>query len=164
MRILKKNLLIAALVLCGILCIAFIRGKQTAEQLPEESLSTSAEETLSFDEQSTTSTEAEEYTLQEPSVPAEETEPVIDETYDFTLCFAGDVNFDETYAPMQYYRIRENNLSDCISEDLMTVMQNADIMWLNNEFTYTAWFTSPRKSLHLPCRPFHGLAFRRTRS
>lgn len=138
MRILKKNLLIAALVLCGILCIAFIRGKQTAEQLPEESLSTSAEETLSFDEQSTTSTEAEEYTLQEPSVPAEETEPVIDETYDFTLCFAGDVNFDETYAPMQYYRIRENNLSDCISEDLMTVMQNADIMWLNNEFTYTA--------------------------
>lgn len=64
--------------------------------------------------------------------------PVIDKhSYDFTLCFAGDVNFDENYFPMQYYNDCENGIKDCISADLIQTMQDADIMCLNNEFTYS---------------------------
>lgn len=57
--------------------------------------------------------------------------------YDFTLCFAGDVNFDDTYFPMQHMDQQANGLSDCISEDLLQTMRAADVMCLNNEFTYT---------------------------
>lgn len=58
--------------------------------------------------------------------------------YDFTLCFAGDVNFDENYFPIQYYNQCENGITDCISGDLITTMQTADVMCLNNEFTYSS--------------------------
>lgn len=57
--------------------------------------------------------------------------------YDFTVCFAGDVNFDDTYFPIQYMDKQENGLKDCISEDLLKTMQSADLMCLNNEFTYS---------------------------
>lgn len=68
----------------------------------------------------------------------ESEEPVVDKhSYDFTLCFAGDVNFDENYFPIQYYKDCENGIKDCISADLIQTMQDADIMCLNNEFTYS---------------------------
>lgn len=57
--------------------------------------------------------------------------------YDFTLCFAGDVNFDDTYFPIQHMDTQENGIKDCISDDLIQAMQDADIMCLNNEFTYS---------------------------
>lgn len=68
----------------------------------------------------------------------ESEEPIVDKhSYDFTLCFAGDVNFDENYFPIQYYKDCENGIKDCISADLIQTMQDADIMCLNNEFTYS---------------------------
>ena len=68
----------------------------------------------------------------------ESEDPIVDKhSYDFTLCFAGDVNFDENYFPIQYYKDCENGIKDCISADLIQTMQDADIMCLNNEFTYS---------------------------
>ena len=64
-----------------------------------------------------------------------ETEP--EGKYDFTVCFAGDVNFDDTYFPIQHMDKQENGLEDCISADLLKIMQDADLMCLNNEFTYS---------------------------
>lgn len=57
--------------------------------------------------------------------------------YDFTLTFAGDINFDEDWYTMKYYNSVENGIHDCISPELMQIMQDADIMCINNEFTYS---------------------------
>lgn len=57
--------------------------------------------------------------------------------YDFTLCFAGDINLDENWATTEYLDTCGNGILDCISPELVEEMQNADIMWLNNEFTYS---------------------------
>ncbi len=57
--------------------------------------------------------------------------------YDFTVCFAGDINLDENWCTTQYMSWQENGIRDCIDETLITYMQDADIMCLNNEFTYS---------------------------
>src|SRR5699024_1774357 len=56
--------------------------------------------------------------------------------YDFVLTFAGDINFDENWSTMQHYNIVENGIYDCISPELIKMMNDADIMCINNEFTY----------------------------
>src|SRR5690554_3593985 len=57
--------------------------------------------------------------------------------FDFVLSFAGDINFDENWATMKYYNTAENGIYDCISPELIELMKEADIMCLNNEFTYS---------------------------
>lgn len=57
--------------------------------------------------------------------------------YDFTLCFAGDINLGEGWATTEYLDTCENGILGCISPELVETMQSADIMWLNNEFTYS---------------------------
>jgi len=57
--------------------------------------------------------------------------------YDFVLTFAGDINFDEDWSTMQYYNKVTNGIYDCISPELIQMMKDADIMCINNEFTYS---------------------------
>lgn len=57
--------------------------------------------------------------------------------YDFTVCFAGDINLDESWCTTQYLDSCENGIYDCISPELIDFMNAADIMCLNNEFTYS---------------------------
>ncbi len=57
--------------------------------------------------------------------------------YDFTICFAGDINLDENWGTTRFLDTQENGIYDCISEELAETMQSADIMCLNNEFTYS---------------------------
>ncbi len=54
--------------------------------------------------------------------------------YDFTLAFAGDVNFAENWNTMEYFEQQENGIYDCIDEQLIGMMQDADLMCLNMEF------------------------------
>lgn len=68
---------------------------------------------------------------------AAEPETEKSEAYDFTVCFAGDINLDEDWSTTQYLDACENGIYDCISEELIAEMQAADIMCLNNEFTYS---------------------------
>ena len=87
-------------------------------------------------------------------VTAESSEPLIeqiapDETsdaleeqppanpYHCTICFAGDINLDENWCTTQFLNQQENGIYDCISEELIEHMQQADVMCLNNEFTYS---------------------------
>lgn len=58
-------------------------------------------------------------------------------SYDFVLAFAGDINFDEDWSTMMYYDTAANGIYDCISPELIQMMQDADIMCINNEFTYS---------------------------
>ena len=60
-----------------------------------------------------------------------------DTSFDFTICFAGDINLDENWGTTQFMDMQENGIYDCISPELVQAMQTADIMCLNNEFTYS---------------------------
>lgn len=54
-----------------------------------------------------------------------------------TLSFAGDISFAEGYANMVNYHNRGNDITQCIMPDLIERMDSADIMMINNEFTYS---------------------------
>ena len=86
--------------------------------------------------------EAQEVAIAEdfiPESPAPEiiTEEQDDTGFDFTVCFAGDINLDENWCTTQYMSAQPNGIYDCISEELVGFMKGADIMCLNNEFSYS---------------------------
>lgn len=54
-----------------------------------------------------------------------------------TLCFTGDILFDDEYAIMANLKNRGGAIADGISTDLLEQMQQADILVVNNEFPYT---------------------------
>jgi poly-gamma-glutamate synthesis protein (capsule biosynthesis protein) len=53
------------------------------------------------------------------------------------LLFAGDTLFDSGYAITATLLQRGGTMDKAFSADLLELMQNADVMMLNNEFTYT---------------------------
>ncbi|MCR4588289.1 MAG: CapA family protein [Lachnospiraceae bacterium] len=57
--------------------------------------------------------------------------------YDFTLSFAGDINLDDSQAVMQYFHAQGDDLEKVIDPAYIRLMQSADLMWINNEFTYS---------------------------
>ena len=72
----------------------------------------------------------------ETEIIATETEDPTGE-YDFTLCFAGDISLDEGAVTTAQLDASEGDISKCISPELLQIMQDADVMCLNNEFTYS---------------------------
>lgn len=54
-----------------------------------------------------------------------------------TLAFVGDINLDENWATTKFLDQQPNGIYDCISPELITKMQQADILMVNNEFTYS---------------------------
>ncbi|MFV0414682.1 MAG: CapA family protein, partial [Oscillospiraceae bacterium] len=58
-------------------------------------------------------------------------------TRPITLAFTGDINLADTWENMQVYYAQENGIFDCISEGLRNKMQQADILLVNNEFSYS---------------------------
>lgn len=57
--------------------------------------------------------------------------------YNFTLSFMGDVNFDDDWATMKHLSETSGGLSSVIDQDMLTLMQNADLFSVNNEFAFT---------------------------
>ncbi|MBQ6313051.1 MAG: CapA family protein [Lachnospiraceae bacterium] len=61
-----------------------------------------------------------------------------EEVYPITLRFAGDINFDDEYFPMQHFQeIGAESISEVIDPEYVELMNKADVMWVNNEFCYT---------------------------
>ncbi len=56
---------------------------------------------------------------------------------DIVIDFTGDVSFAEGIATTDFMDHQMNGILDCFSEDLLTEMQNADILMINNEFSYS---------------------------
>lgn len=54
-----------------------------------------------------------------------------------TLSFAGDISFAEGYANMSYYHNQGDDITRCIAPEVIARMDSADIMMVNNEFTYS---------------------------
>ena len=53
------------------------------------------------------------------------------------ISFTGDFNFAEGWYTMEVYKKKPNGLSDCITPDLMEVLQGSDVLFMNNEFVYS---------------------------
>ena len=66
-----------------------------------------------------------------------EPEPEITGAYDFTICFAGDISLDENAVTTAKLDASDGDIATCISPELLDIMRNADLMCLNNEFTYS---------------------------
>ena len=69
--------------------------------------------------------------------------------YDFVLTFAGDINFDENWSTMNYYNRTENGIYDCISPELIQIMQDADIMSQQRIYIQHRWRSSGKQGLHV---------------
>lgn len=54
-----------------------------------------------------------------------------------TFRFAGDINFDENWSTTQFLDKQKGGITSCFSPDLLEIMESADVMMLNNEFTYS---------------------------
>lgn len=54
-----------------------------------------------------------------------------------TISFGGDILFDDNYSPMVHLKQRGGDITSVISPELLQEMDAADIMMVNNEFTYT---------------------------
>ena len=100
-------------------------GSQNSSETEKESVSNSD---IEFDSEVDVDTESETIT---------ETELPDLHEYDFTLCFGGDISLDEDAVTTAQLDNSENGIYGCISPELMTIMQQADLMCLNNEFTYS---------------------------
>ena len=53
------------------------------------------------------------------------------------LDFTGDINFAEGWGTTEHMDGQPNGINDCFSKDLLQEMNHADIMMINNEFTYS---------------------------
>ena len=58
------------------------------------------------------------------------------DTKQTVIGFTGDINLAEGWCTTEYMKKQKNGISDCFSEELLTQMQNVDVMIMNNEFTY----------------------------
>lgn len=57
-------------------------------------------------------------------------------TDEAVLSFIGDINFDESWCTMQKMQEQENGIYDCISEELLQMLNASDVLVVNNEFAY----------------------------
>lgn len=70
------------------------------------------------------------------------------------LAFAGDVNLDEASTPIKKYEAVKEDITKCLSEDLLKEMLDADIMMLNNEFAFSnRGKKTPNKSYTFRAKP-----------
>lgn len=106
---------------------------------------------------------AEELTLTEPQIAPDEditteVEPVVeDEVVQISpvvMAFGGDICFHDDFANMGALRSRGGKIDSSLSADLLTEMQRADILMVNNEFTYSdRGVPLPEKAFTFRSRP-----------
>jgi len=130
---LATGLALVMLAGCGTGCAenAGVSGESEAQTKVD------IENLVTGDESSSSSTEVGIENLTGATEAETEGEPEITGEYDFTLCFGGDVSLDENAVTTAKLDASEGDISKCISPELIEIMQAADIMCLNNEFTYS---------------------------
>lgn len=53
------------------------------------------------------------------------------------ISFTGDFNFAEDWYTMEVYKQKSNKLDACITPDLIEILQESDVLFMNNEFVYS---------------------------
>jgi len=59
------------------------------------------------------------------------------ELLDITLCFAGDISLADDAVTIKQWKNSGQELNQCISPELLAIMNAADVMCVNNEFTFS---------------------------
>lgn len=59
------------------------------------------------------------------------------EPLDITICFSGDVSLADDAVTIKQWKNSGQDLSKCISPELLEIMNAADVMCINNEFTFS---------------------------
>ncbi len=86
---------------------------------------------------------AEQVTVEEEPVPTTKTAfsdrvmQILPQPDTLKLAFVGDMNLSEGWCTTITYDRAGQDISQCISPELIEIMQNADIFMPNNEFTYS---------------------------
>lgn len=131
----KRNLALLAIIctlsvisLTGVLIFAYHRQRIRTNEPPEVSITPVPETSPSPLPQATASPIPTPSTAPSPTEAPKQ--PVV-------LGFAGDVNLDKDSYPVKEYDKEGKGLPGVLSEDLITEMNQADIMMLNNEFAYS---------------------------
>ena len=75
-------------------------------------------------------------TTRQALAPVEVKDP--ERPYEFSLGFAGDINFADDYIPMGYLAALDtDDITAGIDQEYIDIMNGMDLMWINNEFTYS---------------------------
>ncbi len=61
----------------------------------------------------------------------------VTEPFTITLAFAGDINFDDSWSVMAYLHSQGDDLTKVIDPAYLEEMRSADLLWINNEFSYS---------------------------
>lgn len=56
---------------------------------------------------------------------------------EIVISFAGDFNLAEDWYTMEHYNETKSDIYQCVSPELMRMMQDSDILMMNNEFVYS---------------------------
>ena len=88
-----------------------------------------AEETLEQDDQHGEAAAGQDSQYEEEAAETE--------SYDIVLSFAGDICFDDSCAVMRSYIGQGEQLENNIDPELLGIMRQADICFINNEFAYS---------------------------
>lgn len=127
----KVTILFTILILNLLFLVGCSKVSETEPSIPTESI------------QETTLNESADSALS--SVPSIEDAPFIEDTSSIeetepdtlTLGFVGDMNLDENWCTTQYLNTCTNGIRDCLSSNLIELLNSYDIFMLNNEFTYS---------------------------
>ncbi|MGN0329326.1 MAG: CapA family protein [Lachnospira sp.] len=77
-------------------------------------------------------------TVDNPEVESSTQEETVDiHPFDFTLCFAGDINLAEGEVTTKQLDQSNGDITKCISPELIKYMKDADLTLVNNEFCYS---------------------------
>ena len=142
-------------VFAGLLLAVLLLGGRYAgrsgddRKVPAPEVKETAKETAKENRQINPKTEGELTETKETDTPKEQTEepaevsgeeteaPGEPEEYDIVLSFAGDICLDDSCAVMQDYIGQGEKLENNIAPELLRLMRDADVCWINNEFAYS---------------------------
>lgn len=109
----------------GILFAAFGHGEEIYQAVESEPLSAEVIEAAGTEDGKSAEEKVKDVEAEEP------------EGYDILLSFAGDICFDDSCAVMQDYIGQGEKLENNIAPELIKMMQDADVCFVNNEFAYS---------------------------
>lgn len=128
------NLILMIVLTCSLLSSCGIFSKETDDEKTVEVNAGVAENINN----GTNESEKESVAEQTDVEPLTEEQTTADKhEFDFTLCFAGDINLDENWDTTHHLDEKGGDITQCISPELIKIMNDADLMCLNNEFTYS---------------------------
>lgn len=138
-----RKMLVMALVVFQLCALTGCQNNSASTSETETSTSETTSETEASTSEATSETETsitEATTETETEIATEtesETEIVDLHEYDFTICYAGDFQLADGAVTTNQLEKSETGIYGCLSPELITIMQEADIMCLNSEFVFS---------------------------